>query len=226
MNVSDILDELDDHGFTDASTARKLAVINQTLHDVCNARPWPFMEKEVTLTFNGTDPTPAGSGATPSDFHAVTAMFNDTLGGKEVSFMRRDNFLRRHVGDTSTGIPTYFYFIGTTLNFWPIPTSDQTVVMTYIARHSDLTETSLEADIRIPREYHRGLLVNGAVYKLDAMEDDTDISAWFQVEYNNTMAKMEDWCTRQQWQNVQIIQPVDADDLNGGAETATGFWYT
>lgn len=231
MDVSDIISELDDHGFTDATTARKLAVINQTLQDVCNSRPWPFMEVETTLSFNGTSSQPSSNdvdttAGVPANFHAVLAMNQNSSGGQQIRHMRYDEFLKNHVTDTTTGIPRFFYFKGLQLNFWPIPTSDQTVVMSYIKVHDDLSETSVSTDIAIPSSYHRGLLVNGSVYKLDAMEDDTDIAAWFQVEYNNTMARMEDWCSRLQWVNPQIIEPVDSDDLNGGAETMTGFWYT
>jgi len=64
MDVSEIIDDLEDHGFEDTSEARKLAALNDTLWDVTGREPWPFLEKSVALSFNGSSSTPTNL---PSD---------------------------------------------------------------------------------------------------------------------------------------------------------------
>ena len=223
MNVSDIFTALDDYGFSDASQQRMLDVINSTYWDVCGMHPWPFLNKVVTLTFDGISASPVnlnGGSPTLTDLWQPTAMNrSDIPYGNRIKFQRYDDYISRHSDSTTTGPPQIYTTNSQgTLTFWPIPTSDITIVMEYRCRPAALTAATLEAAILLPKEYHYGILVNGAVYKLDAMEDDTDISAWFQVEYQNTVQRMQDWLTRYQYSDVDIIHPTDSDDLNGGAE--------
>ena len=218
-DVSDLLQELADAGL-DATQTRMLAVLNATYWEVCGLMPWPFLIKTATLTFNGSSASPSGSGPIPSDLHQPTVMQRIDLSppGNRIKFIRYDDFVQRHLGSTTTGNPQVYYMNKQgQLNFWPIPTSDVTVQMEYISTPPAMLATDLEASIVIPKQFQRDVLVNGAVYRLDAMNDDTDIATWFQVEYQNTIQRMQDWCNRFQWSDVDIIHPVDSDDLNGGA---------
>ena len=186
---------------------------------------WPFLEKTIKLTFGGTLTTPTNL---PSDFHQVVAMqppqsSSTTCGYGRPTHMRYDEFLRYNPDSTLTGIPYNFYFdTGGNLNFFPIPTSDSTVFLSYISTPAALTAATLEASIVIPKQFQRDTLVNGALYRLDAMNDDTDIAAWFQVEYQNTLQRMQDWVTRRQWQDVDIIRPMPGDVY--GDDNSFGLW--
>jgi len=50
MTIADILTELDDHGFQDISSVRKMGYINDVTADICSREPWPFLE-DSTDTF-------------------------------------------------------------------------------------------------------------------------------------------------------------------------------
>lgn len=223
-DVSDLFSEIIDHGYDDVSDTRKLAVINASYWDVCGRQPWPFLEKTVALTFNGTSSAPAGATPTPTDFHAVTAMSYNTDGGNAIKHERYQNYLRYHVGDTTTGIPVMYYFDKAgDLNFWPIPTSDVQVQMQYISTPVALTATDTESTIVIPKQFQRDTLVNGAVYRLAGMEDDTDVAAFFKAEYEQTIGQMDDWMNRRQYTNPDIILPTQ-DDMDYSDGT-WGWWY-
>jgi hypothetical protein len=229
VNVSDILSELDDHGFSDASTTRKMAVINDAYHDVCGREPWPFLEKYIDLTFDGSSAIPTNM---PADFHAVIALnINNSVGGNRVQYMRYDDFLERHNSTadltTTSAAPMNFYWPDGNplhLSFWPIPVSTTTVRLWYVCTPSDLQSTDLEATILIPKQYHRATLVNGAIYRLDAMEDDLDIASGFQQFYEAAITRMRDWMWRRQYDRPEIVHPYDLDDLGGGGMFDISSW--
>jgi hypothetical protein len=208
-----MINELNDHGFDDASTERKLAVLNDTYWDVCAREPWPFLEESVALTFNGSSGHPTNF---PTDFRAATAMVATAGGvsGRKITFIRPDDFLQRFAEVlTTTGTPRYFTFVGTVMTFYPIPTSDNQVTMYYVAQPPAMLSTDLEATIYIPKAFHRATLVNGALFKLYAMEDDTDIAPTFETYFERGISNMREYCWRQQYVTNDIIHPVDNDDI-------------
>ena len=217
MNVSDIITELSNHGFTDTDTATAMRAINSTYWDACGREPWPFLVKSVDLTFNGSASTPANL---PSDFHAVIAAqvkgFSTFDGWNDgtVRHERYDNMLTNFLSSGS-GVPVdqprYFYFIGTQLNFYPIPTAATVVTMNYVSTPTDLLSTDLEAAIVIPKQWHRSVLVNGALYRLYAMEDDTDLAAGFQNYYEQGLQQMRDWVWKLQYQRGDVVHQVEHD---------------
>lgn len=210
MNVSDMISELNDHGFDDASDIRKMSVINSTIWDICSRGPWPFLEKTVSLTFAGGSAT---SATFPTDFRAATAF---SVGGVNYSqllkYIRRDDWLQRYNNVTATGTPQLFYFIGSTMYFYPVPTSSVTVQMDYISIPAALTTSSLEAAVVIPADFHREAIVNGALYKLYSMEDDTDIAPTFETYYERAIQNMSERMNLRQYQNNEYIHPMSSDD--------------
>jgi hypothetical protein len=219
MDVADMISELNDHGFDSISSSRALSVINSTMWDVCGREPWPFLEKFVRLLFTtGTSYEPD----TPiADLRAVQSMklepaVGQAAGGNEVRYMRSDDYDVAIGNNTiiATGTPSVFTIDGqNALHFYPAPSASQVVRCRYISRPAALTAGTLSASIVLPFEYHRSVLVNGALFKLYAMEDDTDIAPTFESYYERAIADMREFMWKQQYQRPDYIHPVDLDDL-------------
>src|SRR5882672_5314141 len=86
-SVPDMLTELGDYGFKDLSPTTKVRAINQAYWDICSREPWPFLEKELVLTFNGS--TDYASNA-PTDLSAVLKIVNPNTGVRLVAYRSED----------------------------------------------------------------------------------------------------------------------------------------
>jgi len=213
VDVEAMIDELEDHGFDDASDERKLAVLNDAYYDACAREPWPFLDETAGLTFNGSSGTPTNF---PTDWRATTAMVITTGSGagQNLQYLRGDDFLRRFGAEqTTTGIPRYFYFSGNVMHFYPIPASNTVVTMYYVCQPAPLNDNTTEAQILLPVAFHRAVIVNGALFKLYAMEDDTDIAPTFETYFERGIQNMREYVWRQQYVQNDIIHPVDNDDV-------------
>lgn len=213
MDVADVISELDDHGFTDSTSARKVAVINDTYWDVAGREPWPFLEKTVSLTFAGGSATASNL---PTDFHSIVSADSGNIRLRAIDYEEYQERFGQTAYASLAGTPRFFYFVAGTPSFYPIPASTDTVRILYIQTPPALTALSLEAAIFVPKQYHRGLLVNGALYKLYAMEDDTDLAAGFQGWFEQTLQRMREFVWRRQYQDPTIIKSVDFEDTWGG----------
>ena len=210
MDVSGIINDLVDHGFDDASTERLLAVINETYHDVCDGQPWRFLETSVDLEFDGTTGVPTNW---PTDFRTLVAIFRKADGTK-VEHIRYDDFIAGYAMNLNyIASPLLYYFQGTQLKAYPIPQATDVVTMEYIREPTELTETDIEANILIPKRYHRATLVNGSLYKLYLMEDDPELSSSFKALYDQAFLKMSaSWLI--QIDRSDYIHHVDPDDVD------------
>jgi hypothetical protein len=83
--------------------------------------------------------------------------------------------------------------------------------MDYIAEQTELTSSSLEASILLPKQFHRAI-VAGTLYKLAMLYDDTDIAPMYQAEYENKIAQMREELLRRQYQRPDQIFVTDESD--------------
>lgn len=215
MDVSAIFEELNDHGFDDASDDRKLSMLNSAYRTACSREPWPFLENFVRLTFTGTSYEPETA---PPNFQAVISMKLEGVpfGGGRIKNVREDDYDVQYGDNTimAIGNPQVYYVDGQRgLHFYPAPSSNQVVRMRYLQYPPALTATSLESDILIPEPFQRDILVNGAAYRLYSMNDDTDIAPVYQTYFENALSDMREWAFRKQYTDPQIIHPTDQDDL-------------
>ena len=66
----------------------------------------------------------------------------------------------------------------------------------------------------LPKQYHRGVLVNGTIAALYAREEDTDIAAYFVQAMGAAVARMREFMWRRQYQRQMIVVPVDVDEID------------
>lgn len=209
MLVSEILRLIDNHGHTDVDQLDKLEAINDALWDVCSREPWPFLEKSLALTFNGSSATPTNF---PNDFKAMLSVV-DTQFPRRLYPIRIEDF-RSQLGATATtaGDPVYYYFLSRTPFFWPVPpATNTTTVMTYLARQTELVAGSVEADILLPKEHHM-LLVDGALSRLYFQDDDPELAADRTQSFERRIQTMREEIWKVQYDRPDTIEIVDVDD--------------
>ena len=204
-----MIDEMNDHGFTDTSVTRKVALLNDTVWDICSREPWPFLEKSAILDFDGTNPSPTNF---PTDFRSLLSLVR-TDNGDPLDPERYD-VMERKYGQTltSVGQPVAYYFLSNKLNIYYVPSSSTTLRMEYLSNHPELTSASVETDFLIPREHHRAVLL-GTLYKLYDMDDDYDIGASFQAQYEDRIIKMRNQLWIRQYDRPDRIYGIDDFDL-------------
>jgi hypothetical protein len=89
MTPQEILDEVDAHGFGDTDILRKVAALNYAIRNMAQRKPWPFLEKVMTLTFDGVSPTPSNA---PADLRAVMKVVDYTGGSPQrIRYSRTDD---------------------------------------------------------------------------------------------------------------------------------------
>ena len=212
MNVSDMVLDFTDHGFADVTSVRAVAMLNDAYWDVCAREPWPFLVKTVRLTFSGTSYEPV----TPiTDLRAVVATKVENNGSPLV-YLRTDSFEEAY-GDFTIvqgTDPAAFSVDGTkAMHFYPAPSAATVVRVTYLYRPVALAANTTEANIVIPMEFHRSVLVNGALFKMYSMEDDTATAPVFETYYERGISNMLEQCFKDDYSRPEIIHPIDADDL-------------
>lgn len=206
--VADITSELDDHGFADTLTTRKVAIINDVVADVCSREPWPFLVKNLTLTFSGN----AYASNWPADFRQVDeGGITDPSTGAIIQWERRGTLKKRFANSLNTpGTPSWYYFLARRAQFLPVPLSGYTLDMDYLAQHPTLLSTSIETDILIPANHHR-VLVLGALLRLYSMEDDPENAALFGQQYEGRISTMREELSRLQYDRPDRIIVLQDD---------------
>lgn len=227
MQVSDITQELADHGFGNTvTTTRQLWFINDTIWDICSREKWPFLEKSVTLTFSGSSATATNW---PSDFKATLSMVNTANG--QVVQPERVEFLdkRNAMNLTQGGPPVWYFFIGSggtsagdaeapvgdsaACNFWPIPGSGDVVLMRYMAQHPQVAANTTESGILIPPQHHRAISL-GALWKCFDQEDDPDMAMRYQTLYENRIESMKRDIFMRQYDRPDRVYVIGYDDYD------------
>ncbi len=221
MDVSDMILEFTDHGFADVTSTRAVAMINDAYWDVCAREPWPFLVTTVRLTFSGTSYEPVSP---ITDLRAVVATKVEN-NGSPLMYLRTDSFEEAYGDNTIVqGTPAAFTIDGQkAMHFYPAPDSSTVVRVTYLKRPAALTSGSLSATIAIPLEFHRSVLVNGALFKMYAMEDDTATSPAFETFYERGLQNMMEHCFKDDYSRPEIIHPVDLDDIGLDASFGLGW---
>lgn len=207
MDVSEMLSDLGDHGFTDSPTDTKVRVLQDTIWEIEALRPWPFLEAEVTLDFDGTS---AVATNLPADLRAVRKAVL-LPGGIDLDPTRREDVEEFAGGALNTvGAPLSYYFEGEELRFWPVPPSGTQIRLPYLRVSADIDSDTLEGAILIPKRHHRAIVL-GALVRLYDMEDDPELADRFQGHYESRLDRMVDDLFRKQYDRPEYVRVQDPD---------------
>lgn len=206
--VAEMITEVGEYGFSDYSATRLLNQINNSYWDICSREPWPFLEKEINLSFDGISATPSN---VPADLSAVLKVTNVTTGLRVLPIRLDDLEDNYALQVTQVGTPFVYYFLGTTLKFTPIPTTAvSTWRLKYLAYGNTLTAVSAEAALLIPARHHESV-VFGALARLSAMEDDYQGATFFEQKLEKKLAMMREDIWRNNYETDFIHQVEDYD---------------
>lgn len=182
-DVAQMMEELDDHGFTDTSPERKVAMLNDALYDAASREHWPHLETSITLTFDGLVDAPTNF---PANFREAMVLI-DTASGNKLEWVRLDVIEGAGYDLTQTGPPEQYYFIGDELHVWPVPPASSTVRMRYRRIPTAMEDDTLSAAVDWPVQHHR-VLVLGALQRLYDMEDDPELAVRYEGKYEQRLA--------------------------------------
>lgn len=204
--LGDIKDAMRAHGFTDMLDSDMEAIINDAYFDVCSRDTWPFLEKTTTVNIT------AGQGqiSAPADLGSVVkAVFDAT--GSALMPIRLDDFTTRFAGMlTSVGQPLYYYFVGDQMFVYPLADTAYTLTLRYIAIPTRLDSTLPgTSDIPLIPDRHRRVILLGSLVSANAMEDDTDLAAWFEQQFEARLARMTQDVWKKQWDRPDMMYALD-----------------
>lgn len=200
--VQDLIDELDDHGFSDTSSARKVSIINDVANDINSRNPWKYLRASASLSIVSGNDTPS----TPATMRQVIGITIPSISGILLPEDLR-GIRKTYRGDTTAAQPTSYYFVGNTLKIYPVPDANYTATIDYVQNQATLTSSSVEADILLPARHHR-CIVLGSLAKLYAMEDDTDLSPLFENQYESRILTMTEDLTAEQYDRPSRVLDV------------------
>ena len=206
MDVSEMIARMDNIGFEDTEDDDKMEVINDTIWDIESRALWPFLEKIATLNFDGVVAYPSNI---PSDFKSVRWLYdNENL---FTLWPERVTTIYDHYPNAS-GDPFAYYFVGDNLRLHPVPAeSTGRYHLIYQASQPELTTTSVEADILLPKRHHRTILL-GSLWRLFKNEDDPEQGMMFQQDFENRIEQMRADLFGRQHQRADQIFVIDEDD--------------
>lgn len=200
--------EIQEHGFTDTSTARLNALINDAYYDVCSRYPWPFLEAETTVTLTTGSSTPASA---PAALRSVLALVDDSSNvGSPLLPERWDVLAKRFAGSlTVNGQPQYYYFVGDVLRTFPPSDGAHTLTLKYLQYPVALAN---DTDQPIVPDRHRRVIVLGALVGAYRMEDDPELAAVFEQQFEKRIQMMVEDVTRKQYDRSARTYILNDDD--------------
>lgn len=208
MDVSEMITDLGDHGFTDTSTATKVRMLQDTIWEIEGLRPWPFLEATVDLDFSGSSGL---STDFPSDFKSALKL-RHLSSNTVLEPVDQSDLEDRGASMTLVGQPSGYYPVGEQLYVWPIPPAGSNVVrMRYLKSSPAITSGTLSASILIPSRHHR-VIVLGALVRLYDMEDDPELAARFQGHYETRLERMVQDIFRKQYDRPDYVRVIDPDE--------------
>ena len=188
MDMSEILAEIDDHGFVDTSSTRKVSAVNDAYWDICAREEWPFLEAASTTIATVSSQSFI---AMPVDFARVIAVSNPA-GAFTLLYEDYETLAKLFPSlETTTGTPLYYYFVGTIMHFYPVPNAVISLRFRYVKWPSELSVNTLESGIVIPARHQRAIVI-GALVKLYSMEDDLEQALAFRTQFEERIQNMRE----------------------------------
>lgn len=204
--MSDWLDTMEDYGFDDIERSTLARLLDDAHKENCLREPWPFLERQETITQAGGDDTVT----TTATLGKVLALVNKS---DEIALtpLRNDAQMRDYVYDLDeSGIPTHYYFIGDQLHLWPTPEATTTLRIRFLTEPATLTKDSDDTDIIWPSK-HDSVILYGALSKAYYINDDPQGAAMQQVmEARLQIARADLWM--KQFDRTDRVVVLDDND--------------
>lgn len=209
MNVAQIITHLDAHGFEDIDTNIKVDLIYDTITEFAGLTDWPWLDAEADLTLGAGDTTPT----LPADFLRPVSIVVPVLGYALVP-ERMERINKRYSDNlTLSDAPVYYYPVADAIKVYPIPDTTYTAKLQYKRQQAELQSSSAESAIIVPKRHHRGIIVNGVLAALFAMEDDPDNEAIFQRRYERRVQIATSDLWRTQDDRPDYVEDLDDHDF-------------
>lgn len=200
------LDTMEDYGFDDVERDTLARLIDDSHKENCLREPWPFLERQETITQAGGDDTVT----TTATLGKVLAIVNKA---DEVTLtpLRNDSQMREYVYDLDeTGIPTHYYFIADQLHLWPTPEAQTTLRIRFLTEPTTLTKDSDDSAILWPAK-HDSVILYGALSKAYYINDDPQGATMQQVmEARLQIARADLWM--KQFDRTDRVVVLDDND--------------
>jgi hypothetical protein len=204
MDVDELFDSLDVHGFEDVEVVEKEKVLNDVVQEIFSESPWPFLDTFETVDAAGAGVDSTGKVTTTIPFTAIRYIRNNSYPERGIRWVREDDLVDAAIDFTEEDIPTCFYFVGSDLYLWPIPTSG-TFRVGMVQVQDDLTAASVESDILLPARHHRILLL-GMLFKLHSQEDDAENALMFKQQFDEKLVRMRNDLFKQQYDRSDFMR--------------------
>lgn len=214
MDVPAMISELNDHGFTDESSTRKLAVLQAAIWELEAMHPWPWLETSTTLTFDGTSDVPTNWATVKPNFRASIKL-RDLTNSRRIKPITVDAWEDEYAGADNPGSPRLYYFEGMDLHVWPTPAAGTTMRLRFIKWSDEIAANSPESAILIPKQLVRGLVVNGALSALYDMEDDSELAQRFDARQGKAIQGALETLFKRQYDRPDVITATDPEDWDG-----------
>lgn len=207
MDVSEMISDLGDHGFTDSSTDTKVRMLQDAIWDIEGRRDWPFLEASLNLTFDGSDEVPTNW---PADFKSVLVLKDKIVGGllEPIDLTTLEELTGTNPG--LKGAPRFYYTEGGVVRLWPAAPATYSVRLRYLRFSAEITSSTMESAILIPARHHRAIVL-GALVRLYDMEDDPELAARFETHYEARIERMVNDIYRWQYDRSEYVEVTDPD---------------
>jgi len=209
MNVSDMLSVLNDHGFTDESSIRKVEALQTAIWEVEGLHPWPWLETSANLAFDGTTGVPTNWSSLN---HRATLRVRDLTNNARVRPIALEAWEDQYASLDDSGLPQLYYFEGMNMHVWPTPAVGTVIRCRFMQWSPPIDDTTLESAILVPKYFHKGLVCNGALSALYDMEDDSDLAVRFDTRRDKAVALALEALYKRQYDAPDAIVATDPDD--------------
>lgn len=202
MNLSEIRDTLQAHGYaTDTATAQNL-VINSVYRAVLAHRRWPWLQKQASLTLSADASTIDLSSVTDlRDIDALRVADQDDPQYANLQELRSWSV----PNSTVRGYPLLWSQPApTTLEVYPPADRAYDVTIDYIYTPPALSD---DADVPVIPEQHHDVLVYGAIARMAIRERDASVRQLMSVDYELALRALTSAsAVRQRQSTSQVVR--------------------
>lgn len=213
MDVAQLQQEIQDHGYGSDTAAQQLDFLNAAYREIHRARRWPFLEaidSSTTTSVNVSSYTPPMSNWRNLDAVRLVDPTN-AVDYIQMSYMEPQALFDKLTLDSwETATPRYWTMYAQEIWFWPIPDQAYTIKYYYIQEPPALV-SSTDVPV-VPVAYH-DLLVSGAIVRIAFRERDWIGLELWTAKYNKDMQDLEEEYLIKQRQSSSRVK-------------RSGFWNT